>query len=134
MRRQVEVATAWMVYAGAMFFLNFVDACADVGLERAWRGASGSPMAIAFWIWLTLLTLAGLYLSSAAVLDRLALRRTISDILAAEPSLGSASLSLPAPESYLLLLGLRVSNGDAFKLGLLQLITTGVLAAQEVAT
>lgn len=79
----------------------------------------------------------GLFVAGLALLalhswaQRRADRGTVRRLLALEPRKSWSQWALPAPESYMLLRGVGGASGDAFKLGLLQLIGTGVLRPHD---
>ncbi len=83
-------------------------------------------------VWFGGLALIGLCVGSYFIvqeaLERRATRKTVERLLALEPRRSWREWALPAPESYVLLRGVTKVKGDAFKLGLLQMIAMGVLA------
>ena len=73
------------------------------------------------------LAVVGLHSVVRRALEWRADRRMVRRLLAQEPGWSRRDWTLAAPESYMLLQGIRRASRDGFKLGLLQLVAAGVL-------
>ncbi len=88
----------------------------------------GWPVLVVYFGGLALLVLSAIsYHFLRSAVERRADRKTVERLLALEPRTSWSEWALPAPESCALLRGVKHGKGDAFKLGVIQLIAMDVL-------
>jgi hypothetical protein len=138
MRKKIKSgAGGVLIFAGFLAFIAFIglmgeleDCETGISWAECWAFLDSSIVHLGLVSSGALVAASLLTIWTSEVLEQRALRNTVRRLLALEPQRSWSEWPLPAPESFVLLQGVDSAKGDAFKMGLLQLVAMGVLTTE----